>query len=203
MKRNLSAAQKAKTVVAIDVGITRVGVAVWAASAREEGKPNPPCVAAALKIPPLSKHVTHKGLRGARAAVIALRWAAAELSYRDRAGAILVAEWPAFRAANAVGHAAASQDDLTGLAACAGVVFAAPMLDPEWLGALALAAPVADWKGQLPKKVVNQRLERAIGSEDRVGTKIHADAWDATGIGLWVMGYNLDDSKWFSAINRR
>lgn len=47
---------------------------------------------------------------------------------------------------------------------------------------------VAEWKGQLPKDVVQRRIERELGIERcrELGIKTHA--YDAVGIGLWATG---------------
>jgi Holliday junction resolvasome RuvABC endonuclease subunit len=41
------------------------------------------------------------------------------------------------------------------------------------------------WKGQLPKRIVNARIEKLLG--DCSGFRSHA--WDAVGLGLWAKGY--------------
>lgn len=48
--------------------------------------------------------------------------------------------------------------------------------------------PVSQWKGQLPKDVVTDRIIRIVGAKkcEALGIKTHA--WDATGIGLWRLG---------------
>jgi hypothetical protein len=45
-----------------------------------------------------------------------------------------------------------------------------------------------EWKGQLPKDVVQRRIERIIGKRkcEDLGIKTHA--WDAVGIGLHALG---------------
>lgn len=45
----------------------------------------------------------------------------------------------------------------------------------------------AEWKGQLPKRVMKARLEDRLTSEelDRVAKKCTHDAWDAIGIGAY------------------
>ncbi len=47
--------------------------------------------------------------------------------------------------------------------------------------------PVAQWKGQTPKEVVNKRIEGRLGKKACAGYR--ADIWDAVGIGLWAKGY--------------
>jgi hypothetical protein len=46
--------------------------------------------------------------------------------------------------------------------------------------------PVNDWKGQLPKGVVANRIQKILGEKDCASIKSHA--WDAVGIGLWAAG---------------
>ncbi len=52
---------------------------------------------------------------------------------------------------------------------------------------------VNEWKGQLPKKVVEQRIENVMSENGCLTAykKLEAknDAIDAIGIGLWYMGY--------------
>lgn len=47
---------------------------------------------------------------------------------------------------------------------------------------------VRDWKGQLPKDVVQRRIERKLGLDvcQHLGIKTHA--WDAVGVGLYMLG---------------
>ena len=52
---------------------------------------------------------------------------------------------------------------------------------------------VTDWKGQLPKEIVEKRLKRAIGTKDRCNKEITDHAWDAVGVGLVFAGYKLND----------
>jgi hypothetical protein len=44
------------------------------------------------------------------------------------------------------------------------------------------------WKGQLPKRVVEQRIRRTLGAETCRRAGIETHAWDATGIALWAQG---------------
>ncbi len=46
--------------------------------------------------------------------------------------------------------------------------------------------PVREWKGQLNKDIVKQRIEKLLGKKRCEGFR--ADAWDAVGIGLWMKG---------------
>lgn len=42
-----------------------------------------------------------------------------------------------------------------------------------------------EWKGQLPKKIVEHRIRQRLGS---AVTGVQSHAWDAIGIGLWRLG---------------
>ena len=45
-----------------------------------------------------------------------------------------------------------------------------------------------EWKGQLPKDVVQQRVIRRLGVRTCVKHNIRSHAWDAVGLGLWANG---------------
>lgn len=46
---------------------------------------------------------------------------------------------------------------------------------------------VQDWKGQLPKEVINMRIRNLLGESGCA--PFRADIWDAVGIGLWRMRF--------------
>lgn len=48
--------------------------------------------------------------------------------------------------------------------------------------------PVGRWKGQLPKRVVQERIEQRLGKTLCSALAIESHAWDAVGIGLWAVG---------------
>lgn len=48
--------------------------------------------------------------------------------------------------------------------------------------------PVSQWKGQLPKDVVQRRIEKELGLPNTRNLDIKTHAWDAVGIGLWRLG---------------
>ena len=88
-------------------------------------------------------------------------------------------EHPVFYANSAGGHMAAATGDLLKLCACVGAI------------AGALKVPVhpvfvPDWKGQLPKPLVNTRIKRILQAAHPLG--FQKDEWDAVGIGLFVKG---------------
>lgn len=45
-----------------------------------------------------------------------------------------------------------------------------------------------EWKGQLPKDVVQRRIIRILGVRPCVKLNIRSHAWDAVGLGLWALG---------------
>lgn len=47
---------------------------------------------------------------------------------------------------------------------------------------------VHEWKGQLPKKVVEDRLTKILGANVCQSLGIKSHAWDAVGIGMWAQG---------------
>ena len=49
--------------------------------------------------------------------------------------------------------------------------------------------PVNQWKGQLPKQIVTERIIRRLGEKQCLGIKTHA--WDAVGIGLHALGISI------------
>ena len=49
--------------------------------------------------------------------------------------------------------------------------------------------PPSEWKGQLPKSVTINRINRLLGKGVGVELGIQTHAWDAVGIGLWHMGF--------------
>jgi Holliday junction resolvasome RuvABC endonuclease subunit len=91
----------------------------------------------------------------------------------------------------AKGIAARKRGDVVHLAYCVGYVAAiahakSATVDP---------VRVSRWKGQLPKRVVQARVERAIGLVAQDGTRIASHAVDAVGVGLTVKGFALDDAS--------
>lgn len=49
-----------------------------------------------------------------------------------------------------------------------------------------ILVPVNEWKGQLPKQVVNQRIKKILGEKACQG--FEKDIWDAVGIALYKQG---------------
>ena len=82
------------------------------------------------------------------------------------------------------------QQDLIGLAIVVGALTSA--LAPYAQGFLHVTP--AQWKGQTPKKVTEQRARKALTEDELAvvelprGKKGQTDVWDAIGIGLWRWG---------------
>lgn len=90
----------------------------------------------------------------------------------------VVIEQPQFFDA-AGGHMVARRGDLAKLCMFAGMSYG--IFAPR-----SLLVPVYQWKGQLPKAVVNRRIEERLGV--KACRKFRTHAWDAVGIGMYVRG---------------
>ena len=92
-----------------------------------------------------------------------------------------------------VGAAAAGRGDVAALAFAVGVLAQMAYAD----GAAFMPWPVSRWKGQLPKDVVERRIERAIGLRACDDSKIMSHAVDAVGVGLVAKGFDFADADTF------
>lgn len=110
------------------------------------------------------------------------------------APALFVVELPGLWEGNAVSHAAAAKGDTFGLAYLAGRL-AGEASRRSTLGGLPHLWTVSpqEWKGQLPKAVVNLRIDRAWARVNSTGSKVAEDfgdhVSDAVGMGLAVGGW--------------
>jgi hypothetical protein len=91
----------------------------------------------------------------------------------------IACEYPAFFE-SAAGTMVAKKGDLLKLTSLVGLMWGVVYPLPF------LLVPVNQWKGQLPKEVVNRRITAKLGEKACAGIKSHA--WDAVGIGLYVNG---------------
>lgn len=115
-----------------------------------------------------------------------------ETNLSARMNIIHAVEWPEFRAGSAVGHAAASGDSLSYLAMMCGQHLRYAFLMKQ----VFMPIPVSEWKGQLPKPIVQRRLEVLFGGDETLlGQQIVTHGWDAVGIGLHAMGWSINRSK--------
>lgn len=167
--------------IAIDVGVNGMGWARWE-GARRDRSLRPPDTCGIFEI-------ENKWLREpfeVRADMVMMNLMITGYSFGG-APWTQVMEWPEFRAGSAVGHAAASTDSLSMLAFMCGQHCRQGLL----FQCENVLVPVSEWKGQLPKDVVERRLRAAIGGEARSGVDIESHAWDAVGIGLHWLGHSV------------
>ena len=94
----------------------------------------------------------------------------------------MLIEWPKFMESGG-GQTVARTDALVKLAATCGRIV--QVFRGEDIPVTLV--PVADWKGQLPKEVVNKRIVKRLGEAACEDFETHA--WDAVGIGLWGKGF--------------
>lgn len=164
-------------VIAVDTGLNGMGWAVW----RSPEGTSPPDSAGVVQVP--SARMRDDWL-------IRATWTVAEFMTTDAGtamslhGAVQVIEWPEFRSGDEVGIAAASRDSLSQLAFMVGM----HKRIADCFNVPTILAPVSEWKGQMPKRVVEQRIARAIGLKALDGRRIESHAVDAVGIGLWLIG---------------
>lgn len=90
-------------------------------------------------------------------------------------------ELPMFFGESAGGYAAAATGSLVKLSLGAGVIVGSFPEDVE-----AVPISVTEWKGQLPKSVVELRVRQVLGAAACAG--FEADVWDAVGMGLALKG---------------
>ncbi len=92
-------------------------------------------------------------------------------------------EWPKFFSGSVKGWTATTQGDIFKLSYLIGM-FAEVC---RQLGIEVILVPVNDWKGQLPKRVVEQRIRAKIPGVLALRPTTHS--WDAIGIGLKLKGF--------------
>ena len=101
-------------------------------------------------------------------------------------------EWPGYFD-SLVGGAAAKQGSLVKLAFGVGQL----ALIAHAFGAEFVPVRVTEWKGQIPKKVVNKIITKKLSAPRLRALKPEDDSWDAVGIGLYLRGvlYNEEGQK--------
>lgn len=93
-------------------------------------------------------------------------------------------EWPRYFE-SASGEMVAKRGDLCKLAYCAG---AYGRVAVGSFGCKLCLVPVNEWKGQLPKPIVEWRIVECLGPKNIAALGIKSHAWDAVGIGLYLRG---------------
>jgi len=104
-----------------------------------------------------------------------------ELLEQVRCRATVHCELPAFFGTGG-GEVVASSGALVKLSMLAGAFLATAALNDAKFEPI----PVRDWKGQLPKNIVEQRIKEFLG--ETACRSYVKDVWDAVGIGLFVRG---------------
>lgn len=103
---------------------------------------------------------------------------------------IVTCEFPEFQtsASRSMGWMRGDLQKLTYLVGAIGYMTYARLAEKNHPGSLFEPVPVSQWKGQLPKTVVESRIRDTLGNRvcERLDIKTHA--WDAVGIGLWRLG---------------
>lgn len=183
-----------EAMLSVDPGVNALGLALWRWGGKRRKKLEPPVRAWVDKLPSsVLKNETDWHVKMTRMLEI-VRESICKYTLNDRLRiTALFIEWPEIRSGS-VGHAAAVRGDVSALAYCCGAM-CEMMTEPFKVRSKLLA--VSEWKGQLPKEVVNKRITRAIGSKDRSGNAFETHAWDAVGVGLVGKGFALDDPKHF------
>ena len=176
-----------KMLVSVDVGMNALGWARWLFHRGE--KASPPSSCGVIKVPSRLVRETREGTAWSERFRWLMQEFQAEVWDQYQPDAIAL-EWPEFRAASAMGHAAAARDNLTQLAFAAGAHACMAFLAGHRVEVRLV--PVSEWKGTLPKHVVEGRIVKAIGREAIDGTAFESHAWDAVGIGLHALGHRLD-----------
>lgn len=192
-----------EAMLSVDPGVNALGLALWRWSAKRRKKLEPPVRAWVDQLPSsVLKNEPDWHVKMTRMLDIVHQSIIKNcLQDRLRITALFI-EWPEIRSGS-VGHAAAVRGDVSALAYCCGAMcemaveraMCEMLMEPFRVRSKLLA--VSEWKGQLPKEVVNKRITRAIGGKDRSGNRFSTHAWDAVGIGLIGKGFALDDPKHF------
>jgi hypothetical protein len=102
-------------------------------------------------------------------------------------------EWPRYFD-GAVGHTATTNGDIHKLAFFIGGV--ARIQVHQHIGTFHIV-PVNDWKGQLPKQVVIERIQNLYRKHHipLSGISIDTHGWDAVGIGLHAKGFRFGSNR--------
>lgn len=171
--------------VSCDPGITGTGLALWDSKSWEQ----PVAPIGVVNIYP--KSLTAAGIFSPRITrQSATRWLPKAYSVSSQVHDCLLelnpthfyCEQPEFFA-NESGQMVAATGDLIKLTFIVGC-FARSCWE---LGIEFVPIPVRQWKGQLPKQVVERRIVDLIG-RTAGGKAIMSHSWDATGIGLFAKG---------------
>ncbi len=158
-------------VLAVDPGLNSAGFAWFGWT--ELSKTMPPSRVGLVK--PKRSETLGERMQAIAAGV----WAGRIIGCTHRCHVHLVVEMPHYQE-NAAAGFGWKTGDLQKLTLLVGY-----LVSDDW-GAVTLATP-RDWKGQLPKHVIIERITNRLGERACNRLNIEKDAWDAVGIGLWAM----------------
>jgi hypothetical protein len=166
LKRNSTSEER----VSVDPGLNGCGLAFWSEADWLR-------LAAPVKVLNI---YARKGTWAERADILGDRFKT-ELVAR-RVVAVYI-EFPEFMPDTARGWTSTAKGDVYKLSFLIGVLFrvCSELSIPE-----VTLVRVRDWKGQLPKEVVERRIKRRVPAVMRFKPMSHS--WDAIGIGLWAKG---------------
>lgn len=108
------------------------------------------------------------------------------LEVRGRVHKVYI-EWPHFRG-DEVGYTATSKGDIYKLSALIGGIMTITI---HKFGGTVKLVPVTEWKGQLPKDIVTNRIKNVLGNNVCENLRISQHGWDAVGIGLYTKGFKF------------
>jgi Holliday junction resolvasome RuvABC endonuclease subunit len=169
-------AMKVHHIIGIDPGLTGTGIAHWYESNVYE-----PRAVEIITPPARCSEDWNLKLR-----YISERMYSQVFELTNTRDVVVYIEWPHYMQTEK-GIAATNKGDIYKLAALIGAIHYAC-----WdAGANVTLVPVADWKGQLPKNIVEDRIRRILSPEVCLELKFKSHIWDAVGIGLYGQGVKL------------
>lgn len=175
-------------VLAVDTGLNAFGWALWAPQL-QAGRARPPQPSdAGVELVPKKLRQGDWIERVEETRDLFVRRLTYVLNEHNPQALRLVMELPEYRGGDAVGHAAASRESLGALYLVCGV-----MHSTAWHLARARSTlvRVSEWKGSLPKRVVEARLRASGALTTLRGAEAWSHAVDAVGIGLHVLGHDV------------
>ncbi len=173
--------------ISVDIGVNELGWASWDFSSKVWNKPCAPLRVGVIK----ASHASFE--RAAKEKefeykVLSLMEQFKEEVWHKGHMRFLVLEYPQ-QFGSARGQIASALGHTLQLAFAAG---AHAQMAWEMGVDIQLVIPML-WKGQLKKKLVEQRLRRAIGFKAQDGGQFRSHAWDAVGVGMYAKGFAMDN----------
>ena len=172
--------------ISVDIGVNELGWAVWDFT-DTWGKPCAPLSVGVIKAShaSLEQAARHKKFELKVMSLMEQFYAEVADSHNTQH---IILEYPQ-QFGSARGQAAAAMGHTLQLAFAAGA-----HAEMAWVfGYTVELVTPSMWKGQLKKKLVEQRLRRAIGFKAQDGGQFRSHAWDAVGVGMFAKGFPMDD----------